>query len=100
MSVKYEIVPATEEHILELAQTMRKADVDEVWAACHFTPAQALEVSVATSTEPKTGLANGRVLCMFGVSVPTLLSDVGVPWLLGAEEIGRASCRERVSSPV
>jgi len=87
MSVKYEIVPATAEHILELAQTMRKADVDEVWAAAHRTPLEALQVSVACSSETFAGLADGRVICVFGVASATLLSVMGIPWMLGSEEL-------------
>ena len=84
---KYEVISTTEEHILELSQTMRKPDVDEVWAGWHKTPLEALRSSVKYTKQSWTGLANGRVVCMFGIAQPSILSYAGTPWLLGSEEL-------------
>lgn len=83
----YEVIPATEDHALEMAPFMRQADADEVWAAAHFTPIEALLVSLETSLDAKAGLVDGRVLCMFGVGQMSLISDTGIPWMLGSEEL-------------
>ena len=80
-----QIVPTTEEHLEELARTMRTADVDEVWASNHHTPKESLERSFSMSAEPFTGLVDGEVVCIFGVALQTPLSDAGSPWLLASD---------------
>ncbi len=87
MRTKYQVVPATEEHAAEMALVMRQADVDEVWASSHYEPLEALLASLRVSPDPRAGLADGRVVCMYGVGQQTLLSDWGAPWLLTAEEL-------------
>ena len=89
--VKYSIVQATEDHVKELAPKMSKADADEVWAAAHLTPKQAILESLKHTYDAQTGLVNGKVICMFGVGGVSLLSSVGVPWLLGAENLNEHS---------
>lgn len=84
----YEVVEATMTHVAELAPRMRAADVEEVAVFGH-TPLEALTRSVKVSRDAYAGLVNGRVICMFGVSSPTLMSDEGSPWLLGSDEIVR-----------
>lgn len=86
-----QIVPTTKEHILELAETMRQADIDEIWASSHKTPLSALTDSVALSPEPFTGLMDGKVVCIFGVYQLSILDDAGVPWLLGSDLVKKAS---------
>ena len=85
----YEIVPATLEHATELAERMREPDRQEVWAAAHQPPKKAILYSLAVSRDARTGLADGRVVCMFGVGTATILSNVGVPWLLATDEMER-----------
>jgi hypothetical protein len=77
----YQIVPTTREHIHELARTMRQPNVDEVWSLAHLSPAAALYRSVANTPEPVTGLADDKVLCIFGVGAN------GHVWLLASNEI-------------
>ena len=86
---EYAIVPATMAHAEELAANMRKADVAEIWAAGRHKPLEALKLSLVVSRDPKAGLVDGRVVCMFGIAAPTLMSFTGVPWLLGSEELAR-----------
>ena len=83
--VKYEIVLPTPAHVAELAQTIRSADVEEVWAMTHQTPRQALQQAVTRQT--RTGLADGEVLCIFGVHSPTVLGMTGVPWMLSSDAL-------------
>jgi nitrogenase molybdenum-iron protein alpha/beta subunit len=84
---KKEIVSTTVAHIEELAKTMRKCDADEVWASGHMTPLEALQRGVALSEESFTGLMDGKVVCIFGVSTVTPFSRDGVPWLLASDLI-------------
>ncbi len=84
---EYQLVPATEEHAHEMALVMREADREEVWASGHFTPLEALLVSLEASPEPKAGLADGKVFCMYVIGQQTLVSNWGCPWLLTAEDL-------------
>lgn len=86
-----EIVATTPEHVEELARTMRAADRDEVWASNHHTPEQALDRSMSLTSEPFTGLMDGRVVCIFGVAQATILSDEGSPWLLTSDLVGKTA---------
>lgn len=87
--ISYKVVTATEDHTLEMARVMRQADVDEVWASGHLEPLEALLTSMRVSKDPKAGLADGKVVCMYGVGTPTLTSDWGMPWLLTADALPR-----------
>ena len=87
--VKYEVIPATLDHALELAENMREADREEVWAAANYTPEQAALFSLDASRDAMTGLADDRVVCMFGVGAAAIISTTGVPWLLTTDLVGK-----------
>ncbi len=96
----YSVAPVTQEHVTAAAMDMRPADRAEVWALAHLTPLRALEVSVKGSNRPWAGLYGDDVLCLFGVSEMTLISRVGVPWMLSThnmakhvQAVGRTSLR-------
>ena len=91
--VEYSIVPATKEHAAELSYVMRAADRMEIWAATRKTPEEALLESMKLTPEPLVGLVDGRVICMFGIAQPSLMSNIGFPWMLGSEEITRHRIR-------
>lgn len=84
---KYEIVPATLEHAVELSRTMREADREEAWAAGHMRPYEALVGALRASMDARTGLADGKVLCMFGVARASFLSRTTLPWMLGSADL-------------
>lgn len=84
--IRYEVVPATRAHAEELAPRMRHADAEEV-AAMGYAPLPSLLVSLDNSLSAFTGLADGRVVCMFGHCVQTVLSDEASPWLLSSRDI-------------
>lgn len=81
--IKAEIVPATMDHIREVAANIRDHDRDEIYASCLLTPLRALEFSMRVSRHVWAGLVNGKTICVFGVSGKTTLSDVGMPWMIG-----------------
>ena len=81
----YTVEATTQEHIEELAVTMREEDKQEVWAMSHSSPLESLNNSVEISAEPLTGLVDGKVICIFGVVEPSILSTTGIPWLLGSD---------------
>ncbi|MGH7274384.1 MAG: hypothetical protein ACREIQ_08010, partial [Nitrospiria bacterium] len=70
---KYQIVPATDAHAVTLASRMRLEDRTEVLASSGYSPSQALHTSLAGSLEAWTCLADGEVVCMFGVGKTNML---------------------------
>lgn len=87
--MRYSMVPTTPEHVAYVAERMRQADVDEVRASANLGPLEALEVSVRVSDPALTGLLDGEPVCIFGVASRSLLSDAGVPWMLGTGGVER-----------
>lgn len=84
----YEIVPATVAHAEALAPHMRFHDRIEC-RAFGYLPLPGLLVSLTTSTEAWTGLADGEPVCMFGVTQQALTDPEAEPWLLSSKEIER-----------
>ena len=87
MISEYIIVPADHMYAKELAENMCQRDIDECWAASHSTPLEALARSLAATPDAKAGLYKGQVVCMYGVAEISILSNIGIPWLLGTDEI-------------
>lgn len=87
MVTTYSITPVSLRHVTELAQGMREADRQEVWAAGHQTPEQAVHLSLAASRQAWVGLADERVVFIVGVGSGTILCLTGVPWLLATNKM-------------
>lgn len=83
----YGIIPMEGAHALQLAANMRSADVAEVWASTHLSPAEALSRAMRYTKRPMVGVADDTVLCGFGVGSRSPFSVVGVPWMLSAHAI-------------
>lgn len=83
-----EIVQASPGHAAPIAENMREADKREIWASDRLLPLYALKQSVLMSRESWTCLVRGVPSFMWGVARKgCILSDVGVPWLLGTDAI-------------
>lgn len=80
------VIPARLEHIPAVADAMRPADRDEVWASSLLLPDRALSGSLASSALAWTGTVDGRPACMFGVA-PWPAAGTAAPWLLGTAEV-------------
>lgn len=78
------IVPATVEHVEELATKVRRADLDELRAALDMDPLDALLMSFTLSTEVYTWVAEGEVAAVFGVAPDPENPGVGQPWMIGS----------------
>ena len=84
----YTIRPTEVADIKTVAANIRQADKEELWAASHMTPFQALKGSYLISRDISfVGEADGKVACMFGCKPPTKLSDIAVPWMVGTNEL-------------
>jgi hypothetical protein len=82
-----EIRPATVEDALALV--LRQADREEVEALTGRDAREALVESVVRSAAAWAGLANGELVCLFGVVPVSLVGVTGIPWLLGSDAVTR-----------
>ncbi|MER1847225.1 hypothetical protein KC948_10275 [Proteus mirabilis] len=80
-----QIIPATHEHIVRLLPHVRQADVDEFYAMSMQTPEQVLRHGLSVSTKAYAGIINEEVVTIFGVASGSLLTGLGVPWLVGTD---------------
>lgn len=84
-AVTYSMMPATEADARELVPLLRAPDRAEV-LALGVDPVEGLLTSLRSSQEAYTArAADGRIICMAGVSPATLTGPTGVPWLLGSD---------------
>lgn len=88
----YRITRATEQHVDAMAPNVRQADINELAAASGNAPREALMQGLnASGGYAWAGLADDEVVCIFGVAPLNLLSDVGIPWMLGTPLIEKHS---------
>lgn len=85
--MKFEIVEATEEHILPIADSMRVCDVKEVFATALATPEDALGYGFKHGSQCYTALIDDRPAIMFGVVSGSYLTQTGIPWLLATDDV-------------
>ena len=87
----YNIALATKADAIYVGANLRAADIDELEATFGpgrkqvATTVQAWRVSRDTTF---VGLADEEPICLFGLGTPSLLSDVGCPWMLGTDKVG------------
>lgn len=81
--MKVEIIQARVSHIQEIASRIRPADKVELWDFACVTPAQAMYYGLNQARLARTGFIDGEAVCMMGLNVPSIVSGVGVPWLVG-----------------
>jgi len=75
----------TLDDINHVATTMRKADIDEVWASNFFTPHDALLASVEASHYSTAVVVDEEPIAILGLVVRDVLTGVGIPWLLASD---------------
>jgi hypothetical protein len=68
---------------------LRAADREEIDALTGRDPGAVLAESVARSSSAWAGVADGELVCLFGVVPLTLGGMTGVPWLLGSDAVTR-----------
>lgn len=82
-----EIRESIQADILPIAVNMRADDVKEVWDSNLYSPYKALCKGLNTNGISWTIIVNGVPIGMVGVARGTLLSDTGIPWLLGTDAL-------------
>lgn len=79
----------TDEDICDLAENLRRSDIEELAAVCDFSPAEAVLLSVRASDAAflRAWHADGRLLCIAGCSPQAL--NLAAPWLLATPLLDR-----------
>lgn len=83
MEVKF--IKPTDELVKAIADDMRQADIDEVWASSRHTPIEAMISSWKMSDSSVIVTVNDEPCVMIGLVIRDILSGSGVPWLLGTD---------------
>lgn len=100
--IRTEFVPCRRWHAEAIAANPREADVDELWISSRTRPLDALLHGMQRSTAPLTAMHDGEPVAMLGVVPFSILSGMGVVWMLGSEKLDRLSCQRdllRTSRP-
>lgn len=85
--VKYNIRAATEEDAEYLSTRLKPMDMREIDAVSGRSALAALKSGVNGSEDCCVLTADNAPLCIYGVRKMSHLSDTGVAWLLGTEEV-------------
>lgn len=83
----YGIVPATVEHAEILALNLTLIDIESLELTASTSALEAIKTSIACSVEAYAGVFNDEPYIVFGVAQPTMLSDIGVPWMISSSAI-------------
>lgn len=84
------LVPVEPWHLLWVGAHAREADRAECWAADRSSVTASLQRALPNSAKAWTGLVHGVPACVFGVAPASLLTGVGVPWMLGTDRLEQA----------
>ncbi len=100
--VSVSIIPATLDHVGAIAEKVRPADRDELWAASNITAERAMRNGIEHSEVAMTGLIDGVPVCMWGVVRESLVCNMGVPWMIGTELLDKyaATFLRRCRAPI
>lgn len=79
------VVTAEIQHIELIAERIRPADREEIWALYRQSPVECLIDSFRLSRLAWTGLVDGVPVCMFGVVQVSKDGRAGRPWMIGTE---------------
>lgn len=85
--VKPNLQPATLEHAEYIAERVRDADRDELWASNLMTPIKVMTAGIKYAKHVTTGLDDDEPVVMWGVYRPCLLTSYGIPWMVGTHKL-------------
>ena len=86
--MEYTVDKASIGDCLELAPKMRYSDIQEIWSSGRYTPTSGLVESLEVSGEHSYVLKlDGETVGMFGVAPCGKKSDMGIVWLMGADNM-------------
>jgi hypothetical protein len=70
-----------------LCNSLRKSDIDEVWASHNLTPWEALYLSINESMMSLTITLNGKPIGVFGIKEESALGSKAMIWFLATDEL-------------
>lgn len=82
---------ATIEDVQYMKDHLQEVDINEIWAVNHSWPEDALIRSFNNSVFCMTYVYKGVPVVMFGVGAGTLISSLGVVWMLSTDDIRKIS---------
>ncbi len=85
--VEYKQRPTEERDIPELLENMREPDKEALMASHGFSPEQGVEHALSVSRDAITGLADGKLVCVYGSQRLTVLGTIGLPWMFSTNEL-------------
>jgi len=88
---KTSVVPATQELVDLLKGKIREADIKEVFASSGEDADRALQLGFQLSEFCWVGLIEDEPVTCFGARRISMVSDRGVPWLLGTDGLSRVT---------
>lgn len=92
-TAKIEVVEATQDLIDAMKGRLRQEDKDECWAMAHIGVDEGLQYSFKKAALCWVALVDDVPIICWGVSTTTMLSDYGIPWLLGTDDIEKIGFR-------
>lgn len=85
----FELVPATEEHALDLLSNLSPQSVRD-YESLGLDPNSYVVRGLTSSVCAFAGLIDGRCFCLFGVHPDSLTATSGSPWLMTSADIAQA----------
>lgn len=91
MAAKVTMRYPTDDDMAYVSEHMRRSDILEIEAISGLSPLEAVRQSVMASDRAYcfTACIDGEPVCIGGCSPLGLLSDIGIIWLLGTEQLTR-----------
>jgi hypothetical protein len=80
---------ATVEDIAILKDSLRKSDINELWASHHITPEKALLTSYEKTTFCVTVEIDKEPIGMMGICPDTLIGNAACIWMLSSEKLDK-----------
>ena len=77
----------TEYDVEEIATTARDIDKEEIWLQTGQDLDEALSDAIDFSSESWAGFVDYELVVIFGVSVGSIKDGIGIPWLIGTDQI-------------
>jgi hypothetical protein len=72
-----------------VAANMRDMDRKEIYYLAAIDPWRAIDMTAARAVAAWSGKVDGEVACVFGITRRSMISSVGVPWLLATPLVER-----------
>ena len=77
----------TEYDVEEISTTARDIDKEEIWLQTGQDLDEALSDAIDFSSESWAGFVDYELVVIFGVSVGSIKDGIGIPWLIGTDQI-------------